>query len=114
MKTEIEEFNQIYFDLFGDKPKYFRPPHGRFNFKLKNILNEYNLINVMWSLLTYDFKNDIKIVKFSIDNYLKKDSIILLHDNSKCLDIIRDSIEYILEVTSNKNLIIGDPQKCLK
>ena len=51
----------------------------------------------MWSLLTYDYKNDINIVKFAINNYLNSNSIIVLHDSNKSKNIIADSIKYIVE-----------------
>ena len=96
------------------KIKYFRPPHGRFDFRTKNLLDQKNLINVMWSLLTYDYKNDLNIVKFAVSKYLKKNSIITLHDNIKSKLIIRDSINLIVENAEKKNYLIGKPSECLR
>ncbi len=63
----------------------------------------------MWSLLTYDYKNDLNLVKFAVKNYLRKDSIIVLHDSLKSKDIILDSIKFIAEEVNNKNYEFGKP-----
>ena len=96
------------------KIQYFRPPHGRFNLSLNKILEKKHLINVMWSLLTYDYKNDLNIVKFAINNYLNNNSIIVLHDSNKSKSIITDSIKYIVEATQKCEYQIGKPSECLK
>ena len=96
------------------KIQYFRPPHGRFNLSLNKILEKKHLINVMWSLLTYDYKNDLNIVKFAINNYLNNNSIIVLHDSNKSKNIITDSIKYIVEATQKCEYQIGKPSECLK
>jgi len=101
-------------DILGYQIRYFRPPHGRFNFYTKNILNKMALINVMWSLLTYDYKNDLNIVKFAVSNYLEKNSIVALHDNIKSKSIIRDSINIIVENAEKKSFTIGKPVECLR
>ncbi len=94
--------------------RYFRPPHGRFNFRINNILAQLSLINIMWSLLTYDYKNDINIVKFALSKNLNNNSIIVLHDSNKSKDIIIESIKLIAEEVEKKNYQIGKPTECLK
>ena len=61
----------------------------------------------MWSLLTYDYKNDLNIVKFAVNNYLMHNSIIVLHDSNKSKSIITDSIKYIVEATLKFEYQIG-------
>src|SRR5690606_24603964 len=80
---EIVSFNNLLQDNFNFKVKYFRPPYGRFNLSTSFTLKKMNLQNVMWSLLTYDFKNDFSVVKSSVNYYLKNNSIIILHDSIK-------------------------------
>jgi len=70
--------------------------------------------NVMWSLLTYDYKNDLSIVKYSVKKYLRKNSIIVLHDSLKSKDIICDSIKFIAEEAAQKGFEFGEPEECLK
>ncbi len=96
------------------KIKYFRPPHGRFDLRTNIILNSFNLQNVLWSLLTFDYKNDLNIVKFAIENYLMEKSIIVFHDSNRSKDIIVDSIKLTLENAEKKNYQIGKPSECLR
>ena len=84
----IEKVQNIAQEKYGYEIKYFRPPHGRFNLRSNKTLSEFNLINVMWSLLTYDYKNDLNIVKFALSKNLNKNSIIVLHDSNKSKDIV--------------------------
>lgn len=112
--TEIENYNKSFFYTYGVKLKYFRPPHGRFNLYTGRLLRKYDLNNVMWTLLTYDFLNNINEVKNAVRNYLKSNSIVVLHDSIKSKDIISDSIDYILEETSKLNYSIGTPEECLR
>ncbi len=96
------------------KIKYVRPPHGRFNFSTSKILRDIGLQNVMWSLLTYDYKNDLNIVKFAVEKYLVNNSLIVLHDSNKSKEIIADSIKIIVEEAEKRNYQIGNPPECLK
>jgi len=112
--NEIRELNNILSNKFGYQVNYIRPPHGKFNFKSNSLFRESNLRCVMWSLLTYDYKNDLNKVKFAIDNYLRKDSIVVFHDNAKCSDIIVESINYIIESAAKRGYEIGEPSECLK
>jgi peptidoglycan/xylan/chitin deacetylase (PgdA/CDA1 family) len=111
---QLERFNNLIKSDFGGDVLYFRPPHGRFNFSTASLMKEMNLLNVMWSLLTYDFKNDLKLVKFAVNKYLEKNSIVVLHDSLKSKDIIVESIRYIVDESSRKGFQIGAPSECLR
>ncbi len=111
---EIEMTNEILFDKFGYKCKHFRPPHGRFKFSLSKLLENYNMENVMWSLLTYDYKNDFEVVKFAVLKYLNNNSIVVLHDSIKSSQIILNSIDFIIDITIKNNYEIGSPLECLR
>ena len=104
---EIGAFNDMMKEKFNYDVKYFRPPYGRFNLKTSGILNELNLKSVMWDLLTYDFENSIEKVKYSINNYLRKNSIIVFHDSLKSSDIIEDSLNYTIDQISKKGFGFG-------
>lgn len=112
-RTEILTTNQVIEETTGVKPKYFRPPHGRFNFNLSSRLSEFHLKNVMWTLLPYDYKNDAKVVKFAIKNYLARNSIVVLHDSDKSAALICDTIKYLAEEVRIKNFQFGTPEECL-
>lgn len=98
----------------GRNPKYFRPPHGRFDLRTNSFMKKHRLANVMWSLLTYDYKNDLNIVKFAVQNYITKSSIIILHDSNKSKDIIYASIDFIVEEVQKRGFEFGETSECLK
>ncbi len=95
-------------------PIYFRPPHGRFDLRTNNFMKKHQLTNIMWSLLTYDYKNDLNIVKFAVQNYITKNSIIVLHDSNKSKDIICGSIDSIVEEVERRGFEFGETSECLK
>jgi len=110
----IKKVQEFALNTFDYKIKYFRPPHGRFTLRTNRILKEVGLINVMWSLLTYDYKNDLNIVRFALAKYLTKNSIIVLHDSNKSKDIIVESIKLVADEVNRTNYQIGKPSECLK
>lgn len=112
--SSIAECSNIIEKTTGIEPKYFRPPHGRIGLRTETLMKRNNLTNVMWSLLTYDYKSDFNIVIFAVNKYLNKNSIIVLHDSLKSEAIIEKSIDYIIEKTKQNGYQIGDPSKCLK
>lgn len=112
-RSEVDTLSSLLRDDFGVETSYFRPPHGRFDTMTCSRLEKRNIKNIMWSLLTQDYKNRLDIVKFAAENYLRKDSIVVLHDSRKSAAIIRDSINIILEKADKKGFIIGEPEECL-
>lgn len=114
ISAEIDSVKYFLEDNLNYTVKFFRPPHGKFNFRINRILKQKNLSNVMWSLLTYDFKNDFNIVKYSIDKYLKANSIIVFHDSNKSASVIRQSLDYLFEAVDKNRFTIGEPNECLK
>ena len=112
--SEINNFNKLLMEKYNYKVKYFRPPYGRINLRLRKILRETDMKCVMWNLLTYDYKKELKKVNFIINKYLSENSIIVLHDSNKTKDIVVDSIKFIAETADKKGFIFGEPHECLK
>lgn len=110
---QISSVNAIFNDQFDIKLKYFRPSHGRFQLSTSSLMKKHNLKNIMWSLLTYDYKNDLSIVKFAVEKYLKPNSIIVLHDSNKSKNIISDSISFIADEVEKRNYQFGEAEECL-
>jgi peptidoglycan/xylan/chitin deacetylase (PgdA/CDA1 family) len=110
---QIDFVNKLFTDQFGINLKYFRPSHGRFQLSTSLLMKKHKLKNVMWSLLTYDYKNDLSIVKFAVKKYLKQNSIIVLHDSNKSKNIILGSISLIAEEVRKRNYQFGDADECL-
>lgn len=114
MILTINRTQKILEENFSYTCKYFRPPHGRFKLFSNSVFRQLQVVNVMWSLLTYDYKNEINIVKFALNNYLAENSVIVLHDNIKSSKIIIDSINIALEIADKKKYQIGKPSECLR
>ncbi len=113
VERQVKLFDDEFVKLFGTETSYFRPPKGRIPiFTGKKALSGKK--NVMWSLLTYDYKNDLNIVKFAVQNYLEANSIIVLHDSLKSRDIIKESIKFIAEEVRRRHYEFGEPEECLK
>ena len=110
---QIASVNKIFEEKFNIKLRYFRPSHGRFQFSTSSLLKKYDLRNVMWSLLTYDYKNNLSVVKFTVEKYLKRNSIIVLHDSNKSKNIIIDSISFIADEARKRNYQFGEANECL-
>lgn len=110
---QIKSTNELFKDNFNIELKYFRPAHGKFQISTPSLMKRFNLKNVMWSLITYDYKNDLSIVKFAVTKYLKSNSIIVLHDSNKSKNIISDSISLIADEVRNKNYQFGEAEECL-
>jgi peptidoglycan/xylan/chitin deacetylase (PgdA/CDA1 family) len=110
---QIESLNKMMEDQFDYTVKFFRPPHGKFQITTDSLLKKLKLKNVMWSLLTYDYNNNIEVVKFAVKNYLSNNSIVVLHDSMKSKEIISDSINFIIEEAKRRNYTIGEPKECL-
>jgi peptidoglycan-N-acetylglucosamine deacetylase len=113
-KESIRKVQEFALQNLDYKIKHFRPPHGRFTLYTNRILNEHGLINVMWSLLTYDYKNDLNIVKFALAKNLVNNSVVVLHDSDRSKKIIVDSIRAVVEEVNKQNYRIGTPTECLR
>lgn len=110
---QISSVNNLFVDKFNINLKYFRPSHGKFQLATSSLMKKHQLKNIMWSLLTYDYKNDLSIVKFAIEKYLKPNSIIVLHDSNKSKNIISDSISFIADEVRKRNFQFGEAEECL-
>jgi peptidoglycan/xylan/chitin deacetylase (PgdA/CDA1 family) len=114
INSEVAGFNSLLKDQFNYEVKFFRPPYGRFNLSTGKLLKNFNLRNVMWSLLTYDYKNDLNLIKLAVNKYLRKNSIIVLHDSIKSENVVLKSLEIISREADMRGFKIGDPAGCLK
>jgi peptidoglycan/xylan/chitin deacetylase (PgdA/CDA1 family) len=111
---ELSDFNNLMKNKFNYNVKYFRPAYGRFNLKSNGLMQELNLRCVMWNLLTYDFENILEKVKFSVEKYLQRNSIIVFHDNIKSGDIIENALNYTIEFAGKRSYSFGEPVDCLR
>lgn len=112
--ANLEKLNAVLYNEFGYDTTYFRPPYGRLPVFGKSILNKLQMTGVMWSLFTYDYKNNYKIVKFAAKKLLEQNSIIVLHDKKESIQNTCDAIDLIVETALERNYEIGEPVECLK
>jgi peptidoglycan/xylan/chitin deacetylase (PgdA/CDA1 family) len=114
LQNEIDSVNSILKEKHRYNVKYFRPPYGRFNLLTSKFLKEKKLKNIMWSLFTFDYKNDLNVVKFVIRNYLQSNSIVVFHDSLKSKEIIIRALDFFFEEINKKGFETGTPAECLK
>jgi len=111
---EIKKTNNLISKKFNYRVNYFRPPHGRITLATTKIMDEVKLKNVMWSLLTWDYKGNFKTVKKSITKYLKNNSIVVMHDSNKTKNILMDSVGLLVDEVKKNNYKFGEPENCLR
>ena len=83
----------------------FRPPYGRINaWKSYQLSKEYQLI--MWSWLSYDFDPSIQIstILKKAKNQIKAGDILVLHDNPKVTDRVKELLPKLIEIIEQKGL----------
>ena len=95
IQLEIQSTNDIIKNLLGKKMTYFRPPGGRYNQAVTDIIQHNQMTYVMWTVNAGDYhfamdsgarrpeeviqKNADKIAKRLL-NQIKQGSIVLLHN----------------------------------
>lgn len=83
----------------------FRPPYGRVNaWKSYQLSKEYHLI--MWSWLSYDFDPSIPIstILKKAKKQIIAGDIIVLHDNPKVTDRVKELLPKLIEIIDQKGL----------
>lgn len=99
IKTELEELNQMYFDLTGKEMKFFRAPMGEFSERTLRVTQEMGYTNVFWSFAYKDWEtNNQKGTGYAYNQIIDgvhDGAILLLHavsrDNAEILDkVIKD------------------------
>ena len=83
----------------------FRPPYGRINaWKSYQLSKEYHLI--MWSWLSYDFDPSIPIstILKKAKKQIKAGDILVLHDNPKVTDRVKELLPKLIEIIEQKGL----------
>lgn len=81
---EIEEAEFVYKNILGIKPRLFRPPYGKYNANVEEILTAKGYELMLWDACANDWENPHPdyIVKRIVSQIIKPNSIILLHDGA--------------------------------
>jgi peptidoglycan/xylan/chitin deacetylase (PgdA/CDA1 family) len=84
--------------ITGERPAYFRPPYGRFDWRFKKIMKEQNLRMVLWSLLTCDFRETepASVTRIVRDN-VAGGSILVFHDGHVNAPVMLEALPGILD-----------------
>lgn len=109
---EIKKTDELLKNNIKIDTLYFRPPYGRINF-YTNVVDNLGKKIVMWDILTYDYKNNIKIIKFAVQK-CKNNSIITMHDNIKTEKQVKENFKCVIDSVLSKGFNFGEPIECLK
>ena len=97
MENEINNTNSTIEKATGCLPRFFRPPYGVSNPMLARAIKNTKMINVGWSIRSFDTATRDKEKLFSrVTRHLKGGDVILFHDRCKLtLDILPEVLAYI-------------------
>lgn len=117
-RDEIEaallKTNRIIEDISGQKCKYFRPPYGVPFIGMSSMMKRTGMKTVMWSLLSWDFREDIEKVNAILSRYISTGKIVVFHNNPRTEAKIISVLDYSYTLLAERGLICGEPDKCLK
>ncbi|MBN1405274.1 MAG: polysaccharide deacetylase family protein [Candidatus Omnitrophica bacterium] len=85
VKEEIAAAEKIFRKTLGVRPRFFRPPYGLYNNKVKGIIEDMGYKMVNWNICPEDWKSPkAKIIAARVLKQagIKQKGIILLHDGS--------------------------------
>ncbi len=99
---EIDKTSQVIHNIIDENPKLFRPPYGWFDFRLKKIMNQKKMTMVLWSLLSYDFREtNPQVLYHRVIQNISHGDIIVFHDGHEnapvMLQVLPDILTWINE-----------------
>jgi peptidoglycan/xylan/chitin deacetylase (PgdA/CDA1 family) len=97
MKSEIQNTNAVIAEATGKQPRFFRPPYGVINPMLASAIKKTRMINVGWSVRSFDtvIKDKNKLLE-RVTKKLKGGDIILFHDRCKqTIEILPELLAFI-------------------
>jgi peptidoglycan/xylan/chitin deacetylase (PgdA/CDA1 family) len=86
---------------------FFRPPYGSMTAKQAKDVTEAGYKIIMWSLLTYDFDDEVAIDEIirSAQN-VRSGDIVVLHDNPKCVERLKMILPKIMDSMIQKGFAL--------
>jgi len=93
----LEKTNDLIFELFQKKIKFFRPAFGVTNPRIAKAVKQLDLKTFGWSIRSLDTTKDTKEKVLSrITSKVKKGDVILLHDTSeKSVEVLDQLLKYL-------------------
>ena len=97
-RMEIQTTAKLTEDVLGQRPVFFRPPYGHFDFRTIRLARAEGCKMVMWNVDPRDFSDASpgRIAR-RVAQQTKWGSIILLHDNEKTTAVIEHYIDPLLD-----------------
>jgi peptidoglycan/xylan/chitin deacetylase (PgdA/CDA1 family) len=89
MLADIQPLVDLIEEVTGEKPRYYRPPHGAYNDTLLSVAEELGLELMTWSLGSLDWEGvvdgykDPQQVLADVDAQLHSGAVTLFHDTLK-------------------------------
>lgn len=97
MVSEIQNTNAVIAEAIGKQPRFFRPPYGVINPMLAGAIKKSRMINVGWSVRSFDtIARDKRKLMERVTRNLKGGDIILFHDRCKLtMEILPELLLFI-------------------
>jgi len=100
---QIQRSQNILETTFEQRIHIFRPPYGYFNFALLQVLKEFNLQCVLWSINSKDYQPYTEgSVQRRVLPHVVPGSILLLHDNHHTVETLERYFPPLLDLLHEK------------
>lgn len=108
LKKELKELDEMFYEKFGERMKYLRPPKGEYSERTLKVTNELGYVNMFWSFAYDDWYRDkVRGADYAYNkvmNNLHNGAVILLHAVSKDN---ADALDRIIKGIKEKGFTIG-------
>lgn len=112
LRRSIASTNDLVRSITGEEVLFYRSPYGSPSVFLKSILNELGMRNIMWSLLTFDFRGSMEKSRTILSTYVKKGDIIVFHNNLLAASVFPEILTYLKTLIQEREISFLEPQ-CL-
>ncbi len=105
---EIDKTSSAIKNITGETSRLFRPPHGWFDFRFKKIMQQKQMVMVLWTLLSYDFMETSSSNLFQrVTQNIKTHDIVVFHDGHDNASVMLQSLPDILAWIADKKWTIS-------
>jgi peptidoglycan-N-acetylglucosamine deacetylase len=102
LQKQVIKTQQVFEDILGFRPAYFRPPYGAVTDEQIRVLCEEGMIIIDWSIETFDWsdtQNSPEKILNRIKKYHHGGAVILMHsaggDRSNSITVLPQIIEFL-------------------
>lgn len=95
---ELKQTNGLIQKVTGVTPRFFRPPHGRFDLRFRKFMDQTGLRMVIWSLITWDFADPSpQSITARVMRHLHPGAILVFHDGLQNTPVMLEALPGILK-----------------